>query len=163
MILSQIAAVSKNGIIGQNGQLPWSIPADLKYFQQKTLGRIVIMGRKTYESIGGPLPKRHNIVVTRQKGYQAEGCKVFSNMGECIAYCQGLTDQYGEEVFIIGGGDIYRITLPFIDRLYVTEIDKDFEGDAKFPTYNKAEFTEVSRESHLGDPNYSFVVYQKKS
>lgn len=162
MILSQIAAVAKNGVIGVEGQLPWSIPADLKYFQQKTLGRIVIMGRKTYESIGGPLPKRHNIVVTRQKGFHAPGCKVFSNMGECIAYCQGLTDQYGEEVFIIGGGDIYRITLPFIDRLYITEIEKEYEGDAKFPNYNKADFTEVSRETHVGEPGYSFVVYQKK-
>lgn len=128
MTLSIIVAMAENRIIGKDNRLPWHLPEDLKHFKEITMGKPVIMGRKTYESIGRPLPGRENIVLTRNKSYQAKGAKVISSLQEAIKACPSA-----EEIFIIGGAELYKETLSKADRLYLTVIHKDFEGDAYFP------------------------------
>ena len=109
MILSQIAAMAKNRVIGNKGQLPWNLPDDLKFFKAKTKGRIIVMGRKTFESLPKPLPHRLNVVVTRQEDYQTpEGVPCFGSIDEALSFCKTQTDKWGKEVFIIGGGEIYK-------------------------------------------------------
>jgi len=160
--ISIIAAVAKNGVIGNKNNLPWYLPADLKHFAKITKPHIVIMGRKTYESIiaklGKPLPDRTNIILTRQKDFVAPGCIVISSIQEAIS-------QSGEK-FIIGGEEIFRLFMPIVGQLYITEINADILGDAKFPEYDKSKWVEVSRENHLKDDknqyDYSFVKYEKR-
>lgn len=130
MRISLIAAVANNGVIGRRGQLPWRLKADLQRFKQLTMGHTVIMGRKTWESIGRPLPGRRMVVVTRQKDYQAEGAKLVGSVDDAIELARSASD---EEAFVIGGGEIYRLTLPRADRLYLTRVHAEVEGDATFP------------------------------
>lgn len=163
MILSAIAAMARNRVIGVRGQLPWHLPEDLKYFKETTRKKTVIMGRKTFESIGRPLPDRQNIVLTRQQGWQAEGVLVFSTLDQALNFLhqESAKDQ---EIFIIGGGEIYAQALPKIQRLYLTIIDEDFEGDAYFPDVDlKNDFKVTSEVKRLGPPPFRFIVAERIS
>ena len=121
-----IAAMSKNRVIGDSNSLIWSLPNDLKRFKQLTTGQTVIMGRKTYESIGRPLPNRRNIIITRDENYEAIGCEIVNSLEEALLLS-------GEDCFIIGGGEIYKQSLPIADKVYLTLIQEDFQGDTSFP------------------------------
>lgn len=163
MTISLIAALTRKSVIGKDNDLPWHLPDDMKYFMQTTKGHHVIMGRKNYDSIPEkfrPLPNRTNIVVTRQKGLRLPGCRVVNALEEAIA----LARMAGEtELFIIGGATIYRLGLPFADRLYLTEIDADLDGDTHFPAFNRKAWKEVSRKHHPADDRHAypfdFVIY----
>jgi dihydrofolate reductase len=161
MILSAIAAMAKNRVIGASGDLPWRIPEDFKFFKTKTSGHMMIMGRKTFESLGGPLPNRLHVVITRQKDYAPEGAVVFHTVKEAVDYCRTQTEKWGDEVFIAGGGEIYKEMLPITDRIYLTEIQKDFPGDAKFPEFSKTEFKEVERKHREEPVPFDFVTYER--
>lgn len=157
--LSLIWAMAHRGVIGRHNTLPWRLPADLRYFRQVTTGHPVIMGRKNYEDIGKPLPGRTNIVVTRQQGYRAPGCTVVHSIEAALE-----TARAQEEIFVIGGADIYRQTLPAAGRLYITEIDADIEGDTFFPAFDRRLWREVRSQRHAADalnPHpYRFVLME---
>jgi dihydrofolate reductase len=142
-MISIIVAIARNGVIGGDNSLLWHISEDLQRFKRITTGHPVIMGRKTFESLGRPLPKRVNVVVTRQKDYRAEGCTVVHSLDEAV----GLFPAQ-EEVFIIGGGDIYRQALPAADRLHITRVMHDYRGDTLFPDIDTACWKETFREYH---------------
>lgn len=127
-MIALVAAMDRNRVIGQDGKMPWHMPADLKHFRRLTKGHVVVMGRKTYESIGGPLRGRTNVILTRDKQYEAPGCVVAHSAAEIL--------QDERSVFIIGGGEVYRQFLPHADRLYVTRIEAEFEGDTFFPAFD---------------------------
>lgn len=159
--ISLVAAMARNRVIGINNTLPWHLPADLKHFRAVTMGKPVIMGRKTYESIGKPLPGRENIIVTRNLEWSAEGCVVVHGLQEAIEWAQSSAHA---EVCVIGGSDVYQQALAFADFLYLTEIDAVFQGDAFFPEWDAAQWKELSRESHLHPEQgweYHFVQYSK--
>lgn len=162
MNLSILAAKSENNIIGNDNRLVWHLPADLKHFRELTTGGTVIMGRKTYESIGKPLPNRENIVITRQKDYPAPGCRVVGSLQEAIQ----LSDQE-ENVFIVGGGEIYRQAMDIAGTLYITEVHAEFQGDTVFPEIDGNTWEETFREDHSADEKnpfgFSFVTYQRKN
>jgi dihydrofolate reductase len=157
--LSLIAAVAANGVIGSDNALPWRLPADLKRFKALTLGHPVIMGRKTHESIGRPLPGRRNIVVSRNAAYGAEGCEVATSLEAALAACQ---DDDGE-VFVIGGAQLYAAALPLAQRLYLTEIHAGFAGDAHFPAFDRNAWRETARERQRGEEGiaFDFAVYDR--
>lgn len=166
MILSIIVAISSNLVIGKDNTLIWHMPADMKYFKDKTSGHCVITGRKNYESIPEkfrPLPNRTNIVVTRQTDYQAPGAIVASSIEKAIAIAKELGD---EEVFIIGGAEIYKQSMPMVNRLYLTRIHHEFEGDAFFPEVDLEIFKLTNAEPHQADEknkyNYTFETYERK-
>ena len=153
-----VAAVAANGIIGADNRMPWHLPEDLKHFKALTLGHPVIMGRKTHESIGKPLPGRENIVISRKPGLEIPGVSVASSLEAALALC------LGEPVaFVIGGGEIYRAALPLADGIVLTEIGQAFEGDTKFPDWDRAAFRESQRQSHTsaGGLPYDFVLYER--
>jgi dihydrofolate reductase len=167
MIISLIAALSANRVIGKNNDLPWSLPDDSKYFMQTTKGHYVILGRKNYDSLPEkyrPLPNRTNIVITRQKDFKAPDCIVLNSLEKGIAVARDAGEQ---EVFVIGGAEIYTLTMPLADRLYLTEIHAVVNGDTLFPEFDRAAWKEVSRKSHSSDERHSFafdfVVYERKS
>lgn len=162
MILSHIVAAAKNGVIGVNNELPWDIPEDMKFFREKTKGKALIMGRKTFESVGHPLPHRLNVVVTRNKNYQAEGAHVVTTLDEAIEYCRGKQSQYGEEIFIIGGGEIFRESLNKVDLIYLTRIHKDFPGQITYPSLNPNEWEEIERRDREEPVPFSFLTYKRK-
>lgn len=161
-----IVAVAENGIIGRDNSLPWRLSGDLQYFKKTTLGKPIIMGRKTYESIGKPLPGRTNIIVTRNQRYLKENCIVCHSIQEAISCA--VTEKT-EAVMIIGGAQLYKEALliepALVTHLYVTEVHHSIEGDATFPSIIEAQWQEVSRERHSADDknqyDYSFVVYQR--
>lgn len=159
--VSAIAAMSRNGVIGKNNQLLWHIPADMKRFKELTVGHTVIMGRKTWESIPKkfrPLPDRKNIVITREKDYRADGAVVVSSPEEALELVATTNER---EVFVIGGQQIYEALLPYTSRLYLTLIDKDFEGDTFFPDYSKFS-KELSREkSSTGDLAFEWLTLER--
>ena len=164
MILSHIAAMAKNRVIGVDGKLPWDLPEDLKYFKDKTKNHIIVMGRKTFESLPKPLPHRLHVVITRQQDYKApEGVHVFNDIEKAFDFCKDKTQskQWDEEVFIIGGGEIYKKTLPQTDLLYLTEIDQEFTGDATYPEFGE-EFSISSKEDRFDPINYSFCLYKRR-
>ncbi|MDC9728851.1 MAG: dihydrofolate reductase [Methyloprofundus sp.] len=160
MKLSLIVAMAENRTIGINKQMPWHLSADLKKFKKITMGHPIIMGRKTFESIGRPLPGRKNIVISRNADYKQEGCVVFNDLESAIESCCKE-----EEVFVIGGATLYEVALEKSDRLYVTEINKSFSGDTWFPEINKKQWLELDREDINNDVSvdfsYSFVTYDK--
>jgi len=165
MKVSLVAAVAQNGVIGKDNDLPWRLPDDMKFFMSVTRGHYVILGRKNFESLPEkykPLPNRTNVVVTRQKDYQAQGCIVVHNIQEALKVAEQANEQ---EVMVIGGSDIYALALPFAHRLYITEVHADVEGDVKFPEFDKQSWTEVSRVPHEKDDRHAypfdFVVYEK--
>lgn len=164
MILSAIAATSANRVIGKNGDLPWRIPEDFKFFKDKTMGHIMLMGRKTFESLpnGRPLPGRLHVVISRRKDYHPEGAHVFGTIDEAVAFCRTQTQKWGDEVFIIGGGEIFKEMLPVTDRIYLTEIHQNFEGDAFFPEFDKSVFQETERSPRSEPLPYDFVTYERK-
>ncbi|MBL7798073.1 MAG: dihydrofolate reductase [Saprospiraceae bacterium] len=148
MTVSAIVAVAKNGVIGMDNEIPWYLPADLAYFKRITLGHHIIMGRNSFRSIGRPLPKRTNVVVTRDLFFAAEGVLAAHSVQEAL----DMADERGEtEAFIIGGGLIYRDSMPLWDKLYLTEVDIEPEGDVFFPEINPAEWRETWREEHQAD------------
>lgn len=163
MIISAIVATAKNNIIGKDNGIPWYLPADLKYFKKTTLHHHIIMGRNSFESIGRPLPKRTNIIVTRNQFYMASNCIIVHSIQEGLEVAQ----QNGEtEAFIIGGAQIYKQSLDLIDRLYLTEVDLDVEGDTAFPEIDETEWIEISREAHKADEknehDYVFRILERK-
>ena len=163
MIKSIIAAVPRNRIIGSDNDLIWHLPADLKYFKETTKGHYVIMGRKTFESFGKPLPNRTHIIITRNDTYSYPGCFIVNSLDKAYELASAKKQS---TVFILGGGEIYRQAINKCDRLYITEIDEEFEGDTSFPEIDKNIWKEISRENHLPDEKnkyaYSFVRYEKR-
>lgn len=164
--IALIAAAASNGAIGLEGGMPWHISADLKYFKQVTIGAPVIMGRKTYESIGGALPGRSNIVITRNTAFQPPDADVVHDVAGAIRKALALAEIDGSaQVFVIGGAEIYRQALDAADRVYLTEIDGEFPGDAFFPELPADSWREAAREPHApekaGGPAFSFVVYDR--
>jgi dihydrofolate reductase len=159
MTTSIIVAIAKNNAIGKNNQLLWYLPNDLKHFKDVTSGHTVIMGRKTFDSVGKPLPRRRNIVVTRQD-ISIEGCEVVKSIEAALALCAGE-----DEAFIIGGAEIYRQSIHLTDRIYLTQIDQDFDGDTFFPELNPAVWKETKRENFEPDDKnklkYSFITLQR--
>lgn len=155
MIISIIAAIARNGVIGRDGTIPWRLPADLHHFRELTTGHAVIMGRKTYESIGRPLPGRVNIVITRQPVYRAEGVLIAHSLG------MALDMAGGREVFIAGGGEIYAQALSIADRLYLTILDADFAGDTLFPAIPPQAFREISRKPFTDEPGGFFICLER--
>ena len=155
-----IAAVSRNGVIGRNNALPWRLKSDLAHFKARTLGHAVLMGRKTWESIGRPLLGRRNLVVTRDPGYPAKGADVFTNPEAAL---KAVT---GERVFVIGGADLYRQLIGQADRLLITEVWADIEGDAHFPPIDPMNFSEERREAHSADADnehdFDLVEYRRR-
>jgi dihydrofolate reductase len=153
--LTMIAAVAKNKVIGNKNQLPWRVPEDLKFFKAQTTGHAIVMGKKTYDSTGKPLPNRRNIVVSRSAA-TIEGAEVCGTIDEAIARAR----ETDPEPFIIGGAEIYRIAMPFATRILITEIDQTPEGDAFFPEIDPAQFKETERRA--GEtPGVTFVTYER--
>ncbi|ODU29650.1 MAG: diacylglycerol kinase [Thiobacillus sp. SCN 62-729] len=158
--VSVIAALARNRVIGVENRLPWRLPEDLAHFKALTLNHPILMGRKTFESLGRPLPGRTNIVITRNVDYRRDGCLVADSIPAAIALCEDA-----DEVFFIGGAELYAQVIPLADRLYLTEVDIDAQGDAWFPDYDRSAFREVSREPHTGVKGdalrFDFVVYER--
>ena len=162
MIVSTIVATAHNNVIGKDNQIPWYLPADLAYFKRTTLDHHVLMGRNSLRSIGRPLPKRTNIVITRDPFFKADGVKVAHSVEEAL----GMADDNGEtEVFIIGGGEIYRDSMELWDKIYLTEVDMEVEGDVFFPTLDPAEWRETWRETNAPDAKnewaYTFRILER--
>lgn len=160
MKIAIIVAMDEQGLIGKNNDLPWRLSADLQYFRRTTMGKPIVMGRNTHESIGRPLPGRQNIVVTRQSDYQAEGCDVVHSIDEALALCR---DQ--EEVMIMGGASLYQQVLPLADKLYLTQVHASLDGDTWFPDWSPQDWQLLSREDHPADDknefDYSFMLYER--
>lgn len=162
MIVSCIVAVSENGIIGKDNTLPWYLSKDLKYFKKKTSGHHIIMGRNCFESIGRPLPKRTNVVITRNPYYTVSNCLIAHSIQEALSIAYDNTE---EEAFIIGGAQIYEQSYGLWDRLYLTRVHAHVEGDVSFPEINMDEWNMVSEEKHTkdekNDHDFSFILYEK--
>jgi dihydrofolate reductase len=158
MRVSAIVAMATNRCIGRDNTLPWRLPADLKRFKQLTLGHTLIMGRKTYESIGRPLPGRTTLVVTRQRDYAPEGVQVAHSLEQALELARG------DEVFIAGGADLYRQAMEHVRRLYLTRIGRDYEGDTFFPELDLSGWRLVAEEHHPAtatEPPFSFLTYER--
>ncbi len=159
-MISVIVAAAANDVIGEGSRLPWRLPADLRHFKKTTMGKPVLMGRTTYESIGRPLPGRFNIVLTTDRGFAASGCTVVHSIEEALQAAAGH-----EELMVIGGASIYRQFLPMADRLYLTRVHHEFAGDTRFPEMDHTRWRELSREDHGADERnpypYSFLVYER--
>tara|TARA_R110002049_G_scaffold10820_1_gene52513 strand:+ start:407 stop:898 length:492 start_codon:yes stop_codon:yes gene_type:complete len=155
-----VAAVARNGVIGRDNGLPWRLKSDLAHFKRTTLGHPIVMGRKTWESLGRPLPGRRNIVVTRNAQYRADGAEVFTDVDAAIAAAGTGT------ICVIGGAELYRHLLDRADRLVLTEVAAEVEGDAHFPDFDRETFVEVAREQHRADADneydYTFVEYRRR-
>lgn len=160
MKLSIIVAMDRSRVIGKGDALPWHISEDLKHFKKVTMGKPIIMGRKTHESIGRPLPGRENIILTRDASYKAEGCTVLHSMEEIFEHCKAI-----EEVMITGGAEIYKLVIDKISRLYLTEVHTEVDGDTYFPEFDRSQWKEVSREDQKADEknefDYSFVLLER--
>jgi len=166
MRLAMIAAQSRNRVIGINNKLPWYLPEDLKYFKRVTLGKPIVMGRKTFESIGRPLPGRTNIVITRDPSWDHPGVRVVHGLDEGVELAESLALIDGvDEAVVIGGAEIYGLCLPRAERLYLTQVHAEISGDAFFPELEAAEWQEMAREDFAADgPNpydYSFIVLDR--
>jgi dihydrofolate reductase len=158
-ILSMIVATAKNNVIGKDNDMPWHLPADLAYFKKTTLGKPIIMGRKTYESIGRPLPGRRNIVISRDENYSAQGVDSVTAVEQALALVDGSNgDKAVDEIMVIGGGAIYRHCLAKANRLYITHIDADIDGDTKFPEYDDGTWHKVVSEVRPADDKNSYEL-----
>lgn len=166
MRVIQIAAMAGNRAIGNNNELPWHIPEDYKFFKEQTTGKILIMGRKTYESIPPTgLPNRKIIIVTRNKEYQEQvkdDSVVVTSVKEAYEYCESHKEKYGEEIWIAGGAEIYKQTLSDTDLIILTEIEKEYEGDAFFPEFDKSQYDLVKKVEKTEPEKFAFCWYQKK-
>lgn len=152
MTISLVVAASTNNVIGSDGGLPWHLPDDLRHFKRLTTGNPIVMGRRTFESIGRPLPDRRNIVMTRDPDYVAPGCDVVSSVREALDLVEDA-----DEVMIIGGGQVYRDFLPHADRIYLTRVQADVEGDTYFPDIDEAGWRLVSSEPHAADEKHAYA------
>ncbi len=166
MRISMIVAMAENRVIGINNKLPWYLPNDLKYFKQVTMGKPILMGRKTFESIGKPLPGRTNIVLTRDAAWQAEGVKAVNSLDEAYQLAESTCEIDGQdEIMIIGGDQIYQSSLDGVDRIYLTKVHAEVKGDAFFPDVDWSAWKEVAREDFSAEgPNpydYSFIVLDR--
>lgn len=162
MTVTLVAAVARNGVIGRDGQLPWQLPGDLERFKATTMGHVLVMGRRTYDSIGRPLPGRTTVVVTRQAGWTPPGglpvgLLLAGDVDEALKLAAETDD---EEVFVVGGGEIYAQTLPMADRLFLTWVDAEPDGDAFFPPVDWSQWVEVQREDHEG---WALSSYERRS
>ena len=159
MTVSIIVAMGENNAIGKDNQLLWHLPADLRHFKNKTSGHTIIMGRKTFDSVGKPLPNRRNIVVTRQD-IKIEGCEVVKSIDDALVLCRD-----DEEVFIGGGAEIYKLAMPKTDRIYLTIVHQEFDADTFFPEIDFSQWVETSHEDHEADPKnyipYSFLTLER--
>lgn len=157
--LALIVAIAKDGVIGINNTLPWHLPEDLKRFRALTMGHHIIMGRKTYDSLGRLLPGRTTVIVTRNREYQVEGALIAHSLQDAIALCKN-----DDEVFLIGGAELYQAGLALADKLYITEIDLDVTGDAHFPQIPHSQWQQVAREAHISEKGlkFNYVTYQRK-
>lgn len=172
MILSHIVAASENNVIGRDNELPWSIPEDTRFFMTTTRGHALIMGRKTFESLPGILPHRLHVVITHDGSFaQSLGGKakredspveVVSNIDQALELCRTQMGKWGNEVFIIGGGEIYKQTLSIVDRVYLTRIYDEFDGDVFYPAIDENDFMEVKRDDHNGELPFSFLTYERR-
>jgi dihydrofolate reductase len=168
-MIAHIVAAAKNGVIGREGDLPWSIPEDMKWFRDRTKGHALIMGRKTFEAVEHPLPHRLNVVVTRQKNYIPNDGKkapnapvhVVTTIEEGIAYCRERASQYGNEIFIIGGGEIYHQSVKHVDTIYLTRIHRDYPGDATYPNPDLTQFKLVEQIDRHDPEPFSFLTYKR--
>lgn len=164
--LSLIVAATRNHVIGDNNQMPWHLPEDLRYFKQRTLGKPVIMGRKTWDSIGRALPGRLNIVISRQQDLRLEGAEVFADIDAAIVCAQNWAQEHGaDEVMIIGGGQLYRQCLAQAQRVYLTRIETEVAGDTHFPELPFDEWRRVDAQPFAADgetPAYTFEVWQRR-
>ncbi|MVM36556.1 dihydrofolate reductase [Spirosoma sp. HMF3257] len=162
MKISLIAAVAENGVIGLNNDMPWHLPDDFAFFKRKTSHHPIIMGRKSLEALGKPLPNRTNIVITRNPDFTADGVTIVHTLEDAIANTKAINQM---EIFIIGGAEIYKLALPLATTLYLTEIHQAYEGDAYFPDFDKSEWQEVSRKPHPADERHAvafdFVEYER--
>jgi dihydrofolate reductase len=163
MILSSVVAASTNNIIGKDNQLLWRLPNDMKFFKNTTWGMPVVMGRKTFESLGKPLTGRTNIVITRKKDWTPDGVKVVSNLDEAMVVA---ADADAKEAFIIGGGEIYKQTMPLVHRIYITRVHAILQGDTSFPVIDESEWELLSQLDFKADEkhkyDYCFQVWQRK-
>jgi len=163
MIISAIVAKAQNNIIGRDNDLPWHLPNDLKWFKEKTKGRHVIMGRKSFDSLGRPLPKRVNIVITRATDFFHSGVKTVHSIPDSLRLAQVAGE---EEAFILGGGNIYTQTMDLWDRLYLTEVDAKPEGDTYFPEVDYSKYVQVFEEAHHADDKhlygFTFKIFERK-
>lgn len=160
-LISAIVAAAENNAIGKDNQLLWHLPNDLRFFKRTTTGHPIIMGRKTYESVGKPLPNRRNIIVTRQAAYAAEGAEVVHSLAAAIESCAGEP-----EVFVVGGAEIYKQAIPVVDRIYLTRVHTALPGDSFFPELDEQAWRLVSEDSHPADERhtygYTFRVYERR-
>lgn len=163
-MISFIVAMDTNRVIGQDNQLPWHLPEDLKFFKRTTMGHPIVMGRKTFDSIGRPLPGRENIIITRNRDYTRRDCIVFHTLDDFLTYCDREPQ---EEYFVIGGAEIFKQLLSEADRLYITEIHEQFDGDTFFPELDLNRWQLVSREKGLKDEknpyDYEFTIYDREN
>ena len=161
-LISIIAAMAENRVIGIDNRLPWRLPADLKHFKSLTVGKPIVMGRKTWESLPGLLPDRPHIVVTTHSDYQAEGCTVVNSIDQALAVAGGV-----DEIMIVGGAAFYEQMIPKADRMYLTLVHTEVEGDAWFPAFDWSNWREISKEEHVADDknpyNYTFLTMERKS
>lgn len=155
-MLSIIVAIAENNVIGKDNDLIWKLPRDMKHFKETTTGHYIIMGRKTFESNGRPLPNRTNVIITRDKNFKAEGCVIVHSLEDAL-----LKAKDDSEVFIIGGGVIYKLAMPLVDRIYLTKIHHTFEGDTFFPEINMNEWNEIDRRDFEPDEKnkYPFTIF----
>lgn len=158
MIVTLIAAMAENRVMGRNGHLPWQLPEDLARFRRLTMGHPLIMGRKTFEGIGRPLPGRTTMVLSRQPGYRADGCPVFDSLGGAL---EAAAATGAPEVFICGGSDVYRQALHLARRIQLTLVHGNYEGDVSFP-HIPPDFQEVGREEGKGEPSLAFITYERR-
>jgi dihydrofolate reductase len=164
MILSQVAAMARNRVIGKNNKLPWNLPEDMKFFREKTKGHILILGRKTFDSLGKPLPGRMHIVISRQALTSENPLVIYvTNLQQGFEEIKRISASWPDEVMIIGGSEIYRQTLPLIDRIYLTVIDQDFDGDAHFPEFSEKEFSLLEQRNFTEPMPFSFRIYERRS
>ncbi|WP_059170875.1 dihydrofolate reductase [Bacillus sp. FJAT-27445] len=162
-MISFIWAMDRNRVIGKENKLPWHIPEDLKFFKSSTMGHPIAMGRKTFVSIGRPLPGRENIIITRNKEYSNDGCTVLHSIEEFVEYCR----ENEEEYFVIGGAEIFKEMFPYADKLYITLIHVEFEGDTFFPEFDLEEWELLSSEkgprNEKNPYDYEFRIYARKT
>jgi dihydrofolate reductase len=159
MLISLIVAMGQNRVIGINNRLPWRLPAEMRYFRDTTMGKPIIMGRKTHESIGRALPGRQNIILTRSRTYESVGCTIVHSVQEALAVAKGT------EVMVIGGAQLYELFLPLADRIYLTQVETEFEGDSFFPRIDRGEWSEISRETFEPDGmnqyQYNVILFER--
>lgn len=165
MTLSHIVAAAENDVIGVNNDLPWDIPEDMKFFRDKTKGRAMIMGRKTYESVGHPLPNRLSIIITRQKDYKVDNpnAVVKPDLASAIEFAKTQVSKWGDEIFIIGGGEIFKDSMDLVDVIYLTRIHKTYDGDIKYPKVDAKKFELVEQRDRTEPVPFSFLTYSRRA